>query len=136
MKKILALLIIMTACSTKKNSQGENFLSKVDQTNIQDDSELLTFFDNPRQPLGEAFTVLPVGSTRPKGWILELMEQDLEEGIVGALDELYPGIASDDLYGKHRRGGLDDVPEMGDLVLTGEEWETSIMWWNAETAGN
>ena len=24
---------------------------------------------------------------------------------------------------------------MGDLVLTGEPWEQSIMWWNAETTG-
>ncbi|MEM7513212.1 MAG: beta-L-arabinofuranosidase domain-containing protein, partial [Bacteroidota bacterium] len=31
---------------------------------------------------------------------------------------------------------LEDVPEMGDLVLTGEAWEQSIMWWNAETIGN
>ena len=136
MKKVLFLLVVLVACSPKENSQGENFLSKVDQTDIQDDSKLLTFFDLMRKPVGEAFTVLPAGSTRPKGWILEVMEQDLEEGIVGALDELYPGIASDDLYNLHRRGGLDDVPEMGDLVLTGEAWETSIMWWNAETAGN
>ena len=65
-----------------------------------------------------------------------MMNSDLKTGVVGALEELYPGIKSDDLYHTARRGGMDDIPEMGDLVLTGAEWETSIMWWNAETIGN
>ena len=65
-----------------------------------------------------------------------MMEEDLKTGIVGALEELYPGIHKDDLFRTARRGGLEDVPEMGDLVLTGEAWEQSIMWWNAETIGN
>ena len=52
------------------------------------------------------------------------------------LDELYPGIKADDLYYTARRGGMEDVPEMGDLELTGAAWEASIMWWNAETIGN
>ena len=47
-----------------------------------------------------------------------------------------PASKRDDLYRTARRGGLEDVPEMGDLVLTGAAWEKSIMWWNAETAGN
>lgn len=65
-----------------------------------------------------------------------MIKSDLEQGIVGALGELYPGIKSDDLYNTARRGGMEDIPEMGDLVLTGAEWEKSIMWWNAETIGN
>ena len=133
---LLFLILLVHSCSQKESSQGEDFISKVDQTQIQDDSEKLEFFDKEREPIATAFQILPTGSTRPKGWMLKLMEEDLETGIVGALDKLYPGIKSDDLYNTHRRGGLDDVPEMGDLVLTGAEWEQSIMWWNAETIGN
>ena len=92
--------------------------------------------DKPGQPITPAFTNLPQGSTHPRGWIADMMKFDLQEGIVGALQDLYPGIKSDDLYRTARRGGLDDVPEMGDLILTGEPWEQSIMWWNAETIGN
>ena len=128
----------MIQCQEKQSSQGEGFLSKVDQiqNTIVDDSELLTFFDRERKPLAQEMSLLPSGSVKPLGWIKQIMQHDLEHGIVGALDELYPGIKADDLYDTHRRGSLEDVPEMGDLVLTGESWEKSIMWWNAETIGN
>ena len=129
---------LLVGCASETGSQGKDFLSRVNQTkdNVQDDSSLLTFFERERTPLDPVFSPLPTGSTRPAGWLRELMSQDLEKGIVGALDELYPGIRADDLYHADRRGGLEDVPEMGDLVLTGEAWEQSIMWWNAETIGN
>ncbi len=128
----------MISCQKKENSQGESFLSQVDQVgnSIQDDSKFLTFFRNERNPLTPAFTALPQGSTKPAGWLADIMEEDLKTGVVGALEELYPGIHKDDLFRTARRGGLEDVPEMGDLVLTGEAWEQSIMWWNAETIGN
>jgi DUF1680 family protein len=128
-----------TSCTQdKKGSQGENFDSKVDQVTAQivDDSEMMAFFDNERSPIKPKFEALPTGSNMPKGWMLDLMQNDLQKGMVGALDELYPGIKKDDLYNTARRAGLEDVPEMGDLVLTGAAWEKSIMWWNAETAGN
>ncbi len=140
MKKLIPiiLLIIMQSCESEQSSQGEDFLGNVNQigANITDDSELLHFFDQVPQPIKPAFVALPQGSTKPEGWLLEIMKEDLESGVVGALDELYPGIKADDLYRSARRGGLEDVPEMGDLQLTGEAWETSIMWWNAETIGN
>lgn len=132
-------LLLLVACTDKKeNSQGETFLNQVDQVkaSIGDDSKMLVFFDQPQAGIKPAFTSLPQGSTKPKGWIHEMMVNDLKRGMVGALDELYPGIKKDDLYRTARRAGLEDVPEMGDLVLTGEAWEQSIMWWNAETAGN
>lgn len=121
-----------------EGSQGKAFTEKVNKTKavIENDSHLLTFFDKERKPIAPKFTALSTGSNRPKGWLLEMMQQDLKHGIVGALDELYPGIKADDLYFKARRGGMEDIPEMGDLVLTGAAWETSIMWWNAETIGN
>ena len=142
MKRLLQFLpltlLLLLSCQKKENSQGESFLSQVDQVgnSIQDDSKYLTFFRNERTPLNVAFTALPQGSTKPAGWLADMMEEDLKTGVVGALEELYPGIHKDDLFRTARRGGLEDVPEMGDLVLTGEAWEQSIMWWNAETIGN
>ena len=141
MKNILGLLLLVTMISCQKpqkNSQGKNFsdnVNKVSKT-ITDDSEQLQFFKRPKQSLQPKFQQFATGSVVPKGWILDMMKSDLETGIVGALDELYPGITSDDIYNTARRGGLEDVPEMGDLVLTGAEWEKSIMWWNSETIGN
>ena len=141
MKKqaLILLLLPLFACTEQdRNSQGEDFTSNVNKVGatITDDSDQLTFFRNPRQPIAPRFQQFPTGSVQPEGWILEMMKQDLAHGVTGALDELYPGIKSDDIYNKARRGGLEDVPEMGDLVLTGAEWEQSIMWWNSETIGN
>jgi DUF1680 family protein len=141
MKKTICfvLLLALWSCKEEKqNSQGENFNNNVNKVanTIIDDSEQLAFFKNPKQPIQPNFEQFPSGSVQPKGWILNMMKSDLEQGIVGALGELYPGIKSDDLYNTARRGGMEDIPEMGDLVLTGAEWEKSIMWWNAETIGN
>ena len=142
MKKITLItfcyMCLITSCKQHQSSQGEDFLSKVDQNQIKiiDDRDKLGFFDEPGQPIPPAFRAFPSGSIKPKGWLFKIMKQDLDKGIVGALDELYPGIKADDLYRTSRRGGLEDVPEMGDLVLTGAAWEKSIMWWNAETIGN
>lgn len=133
------VLICFLACRQGiKNSQGDSFLQNVNQVaeKVERDSAMLSFFDRPGASITPAFTPLTQGSTRPLGWLARMMRDDLEHGIVGALDELYPGIRKDDLFATARRGGLEDVPEMGDLVLTGAAWEQSIMWWNAETIGN
>lgn len=136
---LLACMLLCFACKkTKQNSQGEDFsnnVNKVSQT-IIDDSAHLTFFSRHPQAIAPSFEQFPSGSVLPKGWILEMMKNDLNKGMVGALDDLYPGIQKDDLYNTARRGGMEDIPEMGDLVLTGAAWEKSIMWWNAETIGN
>ncbi|MEO1261180.1 MAG: beta-L-arabinofuranosidase domain-containing protein [Bacteroidota bacterium] len=143
MKKFINWLFIfmvffLLSCKKNTGSQGENFTENVNKikSEIDNDSELLTFFDHEHHPISPAFQPLPTGDNRPRGWLLEIMKEDLNHGIVGALDELYPGIKEDDLYHTARRGGMDDIPEMGDLELTGEAWEASIMWWNAETIGN
>ena len=141
MKKIgyLSCLLWTLSCTeTMNNSQGEDFTQNVNRipSTIVDESDFLRFFDGPRNPIKPKFTAFPTGSTLPRGWMLKMMQQDLEHGVVGALDQLYPGIVSDDLYRTARRGGMEDIPEMGDLVLTGAAWEKSIMWWNAETTGN
>ena len=136
---IISCVLVLFSCKDNvKNSQGEDFSNNVNKVaeTIIDDSDQLTFFENPIEPITPMFEQFPTGSVAPKGWIYKMMQSDLETGVVGALDELYPGIASDDLFHTARRGGMEDIPEMGDLVLTGAAWEKSIMWWNAETIGN
>ena len=51
-----------------------------------------------------------------------MMKHDINMGLVIALKDLYPEL-KDDLYRFNRRGKMEDIPEMGDLVLTGEDWE-------------
>ncbi len=135
----LTILLVIAGCDRHQESlQGENFLSNVNQVSpgVVDDRAMLTFFDNPRNPIDHAMEMLPAGDNRPDGWIEEMMVNDLKKGMVGALDDLFPAFGKDDIFNKDRRGGLDDVPEMGNIVLTGAEWEQSIMWWNSETMGN
>ncbi len=140
MKKVLFIVfMVLWGCKlSKENSQGESFSENVNKVgeHITDDSATMQFFNNETHPIKPRFQPFETGSVFPKGWILNMMQNDLESGIVGALDELYPGIKADDLYYTARRGGMEDIPEMGDLVLTGAAWEKSIMWWNAETIGN
>jgi DUF1680 family protein len=141
MRNLIFLIGALSLCSCnneKSGSQGANFTENVNKVavDIIDDSDQLGFFEQPTARMEAKYQAFPTGSVKPKGWILEMMTQDLETGIVGALDELYPGIHSDDLYYTARRGGMEDISEMGDLVLTGAAWEKSIMWWNAETIGN
>lgn len=136
---LFILLVIFQGCvSEKSGSQGKDFTDRINNNNATNEknSDSLTFFQEERNPIPYAFHSFPSGCNRPQGWILEMMNQDIQHGLVGALDELYPGIKADDLYHTARRGGMEDIPEMGDLELTGEEWETSIMWWNSETIGN
>ena len=136
---VFLLITLICGCDNPKTgSQGKDFIAKINPNPSphQNDPSLLDFFDNQRQPIPSFFTSYSAESIQPEGWILAMMTTDLTSGIVGALDRLYPGIKSDDLYNKNQRGGMEDLPEMGDLVLTGADWEKSIMWWNAETTGN
>lgn len=134
----LGFSFFFVSCKEENTSQSEDFSKKISRvdTNNAEDGKLLDFFNTTPEPITPKFQKLPTGSNKPEGWILNIMTTDLETGAVGVLDKLYPGIKSDDLYNTQRRGGVEDVPEMGDLVLKGEEWEQSIMWWNSETAGN
>lgn len=103
MRKTIILVIGMTQFSCKnkgKNSQGEIFSNNVNKVakTIIDDSNQLTFFETPKNPILPKFERFLTGSVKPKGWILDMMQNDLNKGIVGALLELYLGIKEDDLY--------------------------------------
>ena len=93
---ILTLFVCSNCTNEPKGSQGNDFTDSInnEENAIANDSSLLTFFKEKRHPLTPVYTPLPTGSNRPKGWLLEMMQQDLRQGIVGALDELYPGITS------------------------------------------
>ncbi len=135
----LFVIFLLASCELRQtSSQGKNFTSKVDQVSRQkiDDSKFLEFFNEPTQSIETAFNPLPTGSVKPAGWIAKMMSEDIKTGMIANLPKHFPSIINDDIYHQNRRGGLDDVPDMGDLVLVGDEWETSIMWWNAETIGN
>lgn len=133
----LICIIFFSSCDVKeKNSQGRDFLNNISQTDHNKTFQKLDFFKYPYHAIEPTFQRAEFGSVTPKGWIEEMMKHDIREGMVIALKDLYPGIKKDDLYRFNRRGKMEDVPEMGDLVLTGEDWEKSIMWWNAETTGN
>ena len=61
---------------------------------------------------------LPLGSVRPRGWMLAQMQQDLEHGFAGRLDTLSPHVAS-------------DLFENRLAAANGQ-----LAWWDAESRGN
>ena len=61
---------------------------------------------------------LPLGSVRPRGWMLAQMQQDLDHGFAGRLDTLSPHVTND-LFA-HR--------------LTSANGQ--LAWWDAESRGN
>ena len=61
---------------------------------------------------------LPLGSVRPRGWMLAQMQQDLEHGFAGRLDTLSPHVASD-LFANRL------------AAANGQ-----LAWWDAESRGN
>ncbi|MDJ0812793.1 MAG: glycoside hydrolase family 127 protein [Woeseiaceae bacterium] len=79
---------------------------------------------------------LPVGAIRPDGWMFDQMQNDIEQGFVGALDRLVPGqVLDDDIYGRDRLTKLVDRKDVG-THTTGAEWEVQFLWWNSETQSN
>ena len=70
------------------------------------------------QKPNQCFRNLPLGTTKPQGWIQEQMVRDLEEGFAGRLDQLTER-ASTDLF--------------RDRIDSSKEHEA---WWDSETRGN
>ncbi len=90
----------------------------------------------PANANGEQMEPLPVGATRPAGWMLEQMQHDLAQGFVGRLDRLAPELViEDDIYGRDRLTKLVKRKDVG-THTTGAEWEVQFLWWNSETQSN
>ncbi len=73
-----------------------------------------------------AFTPLPFGAVKPRGWILEQMRRDLRTGFAGHLGELCHEVSSDifaTARNQPRKMNTTNVPH-------------SEGWWNGETEGN
>lgn len=76
------------------------------------------------------------GDIKPQGWILDQMQEDLEKGFVGHLDQLVPDlILEDDIYGEDRLTRQVKSKDVG-VAVTGEDWEVEFLWWNSETQSN
>ncbi len=143
MKSFLIMTIftsVLVSYGQVESSQGNDFTSKIDAglKKVKPvDKEQIIFFDNQRNKLPVKFELLPVGDIKPKGWIYDIMKQDITTGFVGNLDELASDIMKgDDLFNTTRRKDLSDIPDVGDQVLTGAAWEISMQWWSGESLGN
>lgn len=72
------------------------------------------FYISNRTPLGPSeFIPLPIGSVKPKGWLLEIMKRQ-RDGLCGHLDEISAWLQKDDnawlsKEGKGKYGG-EEVP--------------------------
>ena len=121
---LLAVCIstIMISCTSEKK-EIEN-------------SDSLAFFNNERNPITPKFENLSVNNIKPKGWIKEIMTQDISDGFISNLDKLAPKLMSDDAFNSARRKNAKDIPSVGNQELTGAEWEISMQWWAGETLGN
>ena len=129
--------ILWTCNSENKSSQGKDFTSKVDANTTNVNAVQYPFFDREKNPLKAHFEWLPVDQITPEGWLYELMKEDITTGFVAELDNLAPDIMmGDDLFNTTRRKDSKDIPDVGDQVLTGADWEISMQWWSGETLGN
>lgn len=76
------------------------------------------------------------GQISPTGWIKQQLEFDLNQGFVGALDNLVPDlILDDDIYHNHRLTSADKSKDVG-AVAQDADWEVQYLWWNSETQSN
>lgn len=84
----------------------------------------------------QKFQWLRFGEIRPAGWMRLQMQHDLEQGFVGHLDELVPGlILEDDIYGANRLTKTVRTKDLG-VVSKDEEGQAQYLWWNSETQSN
>ena len=83
-----------------------------------------------------AFHFLYFGEIRPGGWLRSQMQNDLEHGFVGHLDEFVPDlIQGDDIYGADRLTNAVKTKQLG-VVAKETHWEVQFLWWNSETQSN
>jgi DUF1680 family protein len=84
----------------------------------------------------EAFQFLRLGEIRPGGWMRIQMQNDLEHGFVGHLDQLVPDlIQRDEIYGADRLTKAVKTKDLG-VVAKETPWEVQFLWWNSETQSN
>jgi len=104
-------IIIMLFVGVKLSAQYKQILTSKNQTS--------NFIGKP------AFLQLRFADIKPKGWILNQMERDLNSGFAGHLDELC-NEASSDIFASGRN--YPGKPNSGNVA--------NVAWWNGETEGN
>jgi len=87
------------------------------------------------KPISETFQPLPFSSIKPRGWLKEEIEKDLN-GFTGHLDSLAPALViDDDIYDKNRLSKKIKSKDVGAKVDAGD-WQVQFLWWNSETQSN
>jgi DUF1680 family protein len=79
---------------------------------------------------------LPLGATRPTGWMARQMRRDFESGFVGHLDRLVPALFEDDVYGRDRLTRAVTAKDVGARVGVDCKDQAQFLWWNSETQSN
>ncbi len=95
-------------------------------------------FEKPYEkvkPISEVFQPLPFSSIKPRGWLKEEIEKDLN-GFTGHLDSLVPALViDDDIYDKNRLSKKIKSKDVGAKADAGD-WQVQFLWWNSETQSN
>ncbi|HYG19407.1 MAG TPA: beta-L-arabinofuranosidase domain-containing protein, partial [Ohtaekwangia sp.] len=87
-------------------------------------------------PQAQQTAWLLFGDIKPRGWLLQQMERDLDYGFTGHLDKLVPDlVVADDIYGKDRLTREVKTKDVG-AIKHDEAWEVQYLWWNSETQSN
>ncbi|RYY33794.1 MAG: hypothetical protein EOP46_15395, partial [Sphingobacteriaceae bacterium] len=94
------------------------------------------------KPIPEKYQALPFGAVKPKGWLKQQVQANLN-GFTGHLDSLVPDlILKDDIYAKDRLTrkikSKDVGAQGGGGAADGEDtsWQVQFLWWNSETQSN
>lgn len=88
-----------------------------------------------REILPERFSPLPLGSIRPRGWLQQQLEDNLDH-FTGHLDELAPDlIQHDQIYGRDRLSPAKRHKDLGAQGVPADQ-QAQFLWWNSETQSN
>ena len=79
---LIAALIYSSLNLQNESFQGKDFTSKVDLNTLNENAVQYPFFDREKNPLQPRFEMLSIGQVKPKGWLYDLMKEDITTGFV------------------------------------------------------
>ncbi len=83
----------------------------------------------------EKFQSLPFGAIKPRGWLKEQMQKDVD-GFVGNLDLIVPDLINDPIYSTGRLQKHSKVKDLGNHKEGDVAGDEQYKWWNSETQSN